>query len=79
MRITPGDSWILSAYPIKDFSHTDDDHIEVRLVVSGVGWLKRLLLRLSPETKILESPGHIPKDLAKETALSITKRYKENL
>ena len=79
MQITPADSWILSAYPIKDFSYTDDDYIEVRLVVSGVAWLKRLLLRLSPETKILESPDHLPKDLAKETALSITNRYKENL
>ncbi len=79
MQITLADSWILSAYPIKDFLYTDDEHIEVRLVVSGVAWLKRLLLRLSSETKILESPDHLPKDLAKETALSIAKRYKENL
>ena len=51
----------------------------MKLVVAGIAWLKRLLLRLSPTVEIIEAPEHIPTDLAKQAAIAITNRYKENL
>ncbi len=77
--ISQEDSWILSTYPIQNYSSTDDGGFEVELIVTGIAWLKRLLLRLSPNTKILKSPDYIPADLAKQTAIAITDRYKQNL
>ncbi len=78
IKIQTSDSWILSTYPIQDVSHSEDGSIEVKLLVTGIAWLQRLLIRLSPETVILEAPDHIPHDLAKRTAQAISGRYKEN-
>ncbi|MBF82044.1 MAG: hypothetical protein CL522_01360 [Actinobacteria bacterium] len=79
LKISHEDSWILSTYPIEEYSQNGNGDIEVRLVVAGIAWLKRLLLRLSPTTEIIESPEHIPADLARQAAMEITNRYKENL
>ena len=78
IKIQTSDSWILSTYPIQEVSQSEDGSIEVKLLVTGIAWLQRLLIRLSPETVILEAPDHIPLDLAKRTAQAISGRYKEN-
>jgi len=77
LKVHSEDSWIASTYPVERISPTQDGFLEVDLYVTGVAWLRRLLLRLSPLTKILEAPDHIPADLAKQTAQAILKRYKE--
>ena len=79
LKIYPEDSWMLSTYPIEEYSQNENGYIEVKLVVVGIAWLKRLLLRLSPTAEIIEAPEHIPADLAKQAAIAITNRYKENL
>ena len=79
LKIYPEDSWMLSTYPIEEYSQNKNGYIEVKLVVAGIAWLKRLLLRLSPTAEIIEAPEHIPADLAKQAAIAITNRYKENL
>ena len=79
LKISHEDSWILSTYPIEEYSQNENGHIEVKLVVAGIAWLKRLLLRLSPTTELIQAPEHIPADLAKQAAIEITNRYKENL
>ena len=79
LKIYPEDSWMLSTYPIEGYSQNENGNIEVKLVVAGIAWLKRLLLRLSPTAEIIEAPEHIPADLAKQAAIAITNRYKENL
>ena len=79
LKIYPEDSWMLSTYPIEEYSQNENGYIQVKLVVAGIAWLKRLLLRLSPTAEIVEAPEHIPTDLAKQTAIAITNRYKENL
>lgn len=79
LKIYPEDSWMLSTYPIEEYSQNENGYIEVKLVVAEIAWLKRLLLRLSPTAEIIEAPEHIPADLAKQAAIAITNRYKENL
>ena len=79
LKIYPEDSWMLSTYPIEEYSQNENGYIEVKLIVAGIAWLKRLLLRLSPTAEIIEAPEHIPADLAKQAAIAITNRYKENL
>ena len=77
LKIAPEDSWITATYPIEKISPTNDGYLNVDLYVTGIAWLKRLLLRLSPETEILNSPEDIPIDLAKIAAQAILDRYKE--
>tara|TARA_B100000700_G_C14982744_1_gene827233 strand:- start:111 stop:1070 length:960 start_codon:yes stop_codon:yes gene_type:complete len=77
LKITPEDSWITATYPIENSTPTDDGYIKVDLYVTGIAWLKRLLIRLSPKTEILKAPKDIPIDLAKITAQEILDRYKE--
>ena len=79
LKISHEDSWMLSTYPIEEYSQNENGDIQVKLVVAGIAWLKRLLLRLSPTAEIIEAPEHIPIDLAKQAAIAITNRYKENL
>ena len=76
LKITTEDSWIVSTYPVERVVTTNDGFIEVDLYVTGIAWLKRLLLRLKPETQILKAPEHIPYDLARQAAQSIVDRYK---
>ena len=78
LKISDEDSWILSAYPIEEYTQNENGDIEVRLVVTGIAWLKRLLLRLSPTAEIVEAPEHIPADLVRQVAEAITNRYKQN-
>ena len=79
LKISQEDAWMLSTYPIEEYSQKENGDIQVKLVVTGIAWLKRLLLRLSPTAEIIEAPEHIPTDLAKQAAIAITNRYKENL
>ena len=77
LKIAPEDSWITATYPIENISPMDDGYLKVDLYVTGIAWLKRLLLRLSPETEILDRSENIPINLAKITAQAILDRYKE--
>lgn len=77
LKVLPEDTWIASTYPVERIAQDPDGFFEVDLFVTGIAWLKRLLLRLNPETKIVEAPDHIPFDLANQTAQAILDRYKE--
>jgi proteasome accessory factor C len=50
LRLAPAGAWVVETYPVDEVVELADGtgRVDVRLPVTGVGWLERLLLRLGP-------------------------------
>ena len=79
LMIYPVDAWIVSTYPTERVVRHDDGKLEVDFVVTGIAWLKRLLLRIHPDTRIINPSELIPHNLSEQTAQEIINRYKERV
>lgn len=79
LMIHPVDAWIVSTYPTERVVRHDDGKLEVDFAVTGIAWLKRLLLRIHPDTRIINPSELIPHDLSEQTAQEILNRYKEGV
>jgi proteasome accessory factor C len=77
LMILPVDAWIVSTYPTERVIRHDDGKLEVDFVVTGIAWLKRLLLRIHPETLIVNPSELVPHNLSEQAAKEIINRYKE--
>lgn len=55
LEIGPADVWIVSQYPVDEVIRLDDGRRRVTLAVAAVPWLERLLLRLGPDTIVVEA------------------------
>lgn len=51
--------WVAETYPIDDVELLDDGRLRVRLPVSGIAWLERLLLRLGPAGQVVDGPSDL--------------------
>ncbi len=53
LRLGPDARWVVEYYPVEQVRTLKDGHLEVDLLVADERWLKRLLLRLAPNAKVL--------------------------
>lgn len=79
LLLWPAASWVAERYPIDSLAEVTIDSTgetvrRVRLAVSSVRWLERLLVRLGPDAVVLEPPEW--RDLAATTAQRILERYR---
>ena len=77
LLIYPVDAWIVSTYPTERVLRHEDGKLEVDFAVTGIAWLKRLLLRIHPDTRIINPSELIPHNLSEQTAQEIINRYEE--
>lgn len=74
LRIAPRARWIVEQYPTESVTE-HDDHLDVRMVVTAVGWLERLLLRLGPEAEVLSIDPPLTESTRSVAARRVFARY----
>jgi proteasome accessory factor C len=74
ISLDPATVWlvesILGAGPVEPVG----DQVEIEVFVGGDAWLERLLLRLGPESRVVEPPEY--RNLAAEAAARVLARYR---
>lgn len=76
LSLAPAASWVLETYPCFDVERSDNGNTTARFVVSATPWLERLLLRLGPAVKVVDSTGlEDAQELASQAAQRVLTRY----
>ncbi len=73
LSLNPATAWLVESVPATGPATTAGDRLEVELFVGGEAWLERLLLRLGPDTRVVDPPDF--RSLASDAALRILRRY----
>jgi proteasome accessory factor C len=53
VRLAPAAGWVVEYYPVEEVRPQADGSLEVDLLVADHAWLRRLLLRLAPNARVL--------------------------
>ena len=75
LSIDSKDDWIIAKSPTNKVVVGNEGNLVVTLPVTSLKWLERLLLRLDPVTEIVEAPEWISKEIGRNIAVKILKRY----
>ena len=75
LRLAPGAAWVVEQYPIEAVTTDDDGHLRVRMAVTAIPWLERLLLRLGPSVELTKADAPIADDLVAAAAARVLTRY----
>ncbi len=75
LRLDATAKWVTEQYPCESVSHGPDGTLDVRLVVTEIPWLERLLLRLGPAAEITEADPPVSPDLIGAAARRILALY----
>ncbi len=51
-------AWLVDSIPVAAPAVTVDGHVEIEVFVGGDAWLERLLLRLGPDSRVVDPPGY---------------------
>ena len=75
LRLPPSARWVVETYPTESVTPADDDSgaLVVRLGVTGLPWLERLLLRVGPEGRV-EEPEEW-RSVGRDVAARLLARY----
>jgi proteasome accessory factor C len=74
LRIGPRGKWVYERYPVDEVSSADDEGwVTVRLAVTSLQWLARLLLRLGDSVEVLEPLTM--KSVRSNAAAQVLRRY----
>ncbi|MEM8922915.1 MAG: WYL domain-containing protein [Actinomycetota bacterium] len=69
-------AWVADYYPVEIVARTDDELV-VRLVVTAVPWLERLLIRLGPSARVIGADGlEGASSMAATAAGRVLRRYR---
>ncbi len=75
--LQPEDEWVPAQYPTTAVERDPEGRLVVELEVSATPWLARLLLRLSPETEVVDvATGGSLAAVRSEAAARILRRYR---
>lgn len=74
IEIGPSDEWVIDNYPVESVTKQGDGRSVVALYATSEHWMGRLLVRLSPDAKVLEPRRW--RSLRRTTAQTILARYK---
>ena len=75
LRLAPEARWVVEQYPVDAVTDTDDG-IEVRLAITAVPWLERLLLRLGPAAEVIDADPPLDGEIRAEAARRVLARYR---
>lgn len=78
LRLEPAARWVAEAYPceVLDGAKTTDGPMTVKLVITALPWLERLLLRLGPDAEIIDDGGLVgASTLRSDAAARVLARY----
>jgi len=67
--------WVAEQYPHESLTERPDGSLELRIAVTEIPWLERLLLRLGPAVRIVDADPPIAPDLVASAARRILARY----
>jgi proteasome accessory factor C len=73
LSLDPATAWLVESIPSTGPPTPVGDRVEVELFVGGDAWLERLLLRLGPDTRVVDPPEY--RQLAAEAAARVLRRY----
>ncbi len=76
LELQPNAAWVVGSYPCEDVTEGVDGVLVATLVITAVPWLERLLVRLGPSVKVLETRGLPGSEvMAADAATRILARY----
>jgi proteasome accessory factor C len=76
LELSPAAAWVVDQYAVEEVEALDDGRLRVRLAVSAVPWLERLLLRLGAECRVVAADAPLPDDLVTRAARRVLARYR---
>ena len=68
--------WVAEAYPVESAKKRAKGILRVRLAVSSLAWLERLLLQLGPAATIVDARPELPPDMRASAAERVLARYR---
>jgi proteasome accessory factor C len=75
LDLAPAARWVVETYPVEQVDEREDGSLRVRLAVSATPWLERLLLRLGPAARVVETDDPALRDAARGAARRLLTRY----
>jgi len=75
LRLDSSARWVAEQYPYEAMTEAPNNGIELRLAITEIPWLERLLLRLGPAAQLVEADPPISRELAASAARRILTRY----
>jgi len=76
LSVDPSSAWLIDSIPSAGPTEPVDGCVEVEIYVGGDAWLERLLLRLGPESRVVDPPED--RHLAADAATRILQRYSDS-
>ena len=78
LELPPDARWVVDTYPTEAVTELPDGRLEVRLAVASRAWLERLLLRLGPDTKLLDATDPALTTTVRDAARRVLARYERD-
>lgn len=75
LELAPAAAWVVDQYAAEEVEWLDGGAVRVRLAVSAVPWLERLLLRLGPDCRVVGADPPLDRGLAAAAATRVLARY----
>jgi len=76
IELAPDARWVLEQYPIDEVVELGDGRCRATIAVTARPWLERLLLRLGPDGRLVDSTGEpVEADVARGAAQRVLARY----
>ena len=75
LRLDMQARWVIECYPIQECTMIEDGRLEIKLAVSMLPWLARLLLQLGPHVEVVTDDPEIAA-LRSSVASDVLKRYR---
>jgi proteasome accessory factor C len=75
LDLAPSARWVAETYPVDQVTEGPEGRLRVRLAVASRTWLERLLLRLGPAAKVVETTDPGLRDAGREAAQRVLARY----
>lgn len=75
LELAPDDAWVVSAYPYDEAERLDGGRWRVRLPVTTRTWLERLLVRMGPDTRVVDATEGYGPEVGRRAAIRVLARY----
>lgn len=76
LAVTEAAAWVVQQYPNEGVESLPEGGHRIRLAVTALPWLERLLVRLGPDARIVDSDPPLPERFVGSAASKILKRYR---
>ncbi|MGH9156918.1 MAG: helix-turn-helix transcriptional regulator [Acidimicrobiales bacterium] len=77
LELEPQGRWVVEQYPVESVHELGDGRSRVTMAVSNQAWADRLLLRLGPVARVVDSAGRADPSAVAAAARRVLARYRE--